>query len=239
MPETVQVKFYFDIASPFSYIGLERLFRHEKAWKLSIELCPIHLATIIMSSENFPPFSSSSLKQKYMVMDIKRSAQELHIPFNLQLVTGLPASSFDNMAILKALKTFLPQEAFSQVIRELYATCFGNTTLPDDIFIHLNSTHIPQDVLDKAKLAAQTEGFRLAFEKEHADLVNNHGAFGLPWIIVQKPGDNHFEYFWGVFISCGQRNPTYGPCVGSERMSSIAHWLGPSYEYNSKLETEA
>ncbi|CAE6442079.1 unnamed protein product [Rhizoctonia solani] len=41
MSEPVKVKFYFDIASPFSYIGLERLFRHEKAWNLSIELCPV------------------------------------------------------------------------------------------------------------------------------------------------------------------------------------------------------
>ncbi|CAE6404895.1 unnamed protein product [Rhizoctonia solani] len=153
-----------------------------------------------------------------MVMDIQRSAKELQIPFNLQM-TGPPASSFDNMAVLRALKTFLPREAFSQVIRELYVARFGNPTLPDDVFIYLTPMHIPQDMLDKAKSAAQAEEFKLAFEKEHADLVDNHGVFGVPWIIMQKPGESQLEYFWG-----------------SERMSSIAHWLGPNYEYSSKLE---
>ncbi|KAH7343702.1 DSBA-like thioredoxin domain-containing protein [Rhizoctonia solani] len=220
MSEPVQVKFYFDIASPYSYIGLERLLCHEKAWNLSVELCPAHLGTILKSSGNFPPFSSSLVKQKYMIMDIIRSARELQIPFDLQL-NGPPVSSFDNMAVLRALKTILPQEEFLQVIRKLYAARFGNTTLPDNVFTYLIPTHISQDMLDKARATAQTEEFRLAFEKEHTDLINNHGAFGVPWIIIQKPGESHLEYFWG-----------------SERMTSIAHWLGPSYEYSSKLEVK-
>ncbi|CAE6471693.1 unnamed protein product [Rhizoctonia solani] len=156
-----------------------------------------------------------------MVMDIKRSARELHIPFNLQM-TGLPASSFDNMVVLRALKTFLLQEDFSQVIRKLYAARFGNAALPDDVFIYLTPAHIPQDSLDKAKIIGQSEEFKLLFEKEHAELVNDHGAFGMPWIIIRKPGENHLECFWG-----------------SERMSSIACWLGPSYEYSSKLGIES
>lgn len=213
--------FYFDVASPFSYIALERLLCHEKAWNLAIELCPAHLGTVLKSSGNFPPFSSSSVKQKYMVMDILRSARELQIPFNLRL-NGPPVSSFDNMAVLRALKTLLPQEDFLQVIRKLYIARFGNTTLPDNIFIYMAPAHISQDTLDKAKAIAQTEEFKMAFEQEHADLVNNHGAFGMPWIIIQKPGESNLEYFWG-----------------SERMASIAHWLGPSYEYNSKLEIKA
>ncbi|KAJ1308742.1 hypothetical protein OPQ81_004433 [Rhizoctonia solani] len=218
MPESVKVKFYFDIASPFSYIGLERLFCHKKAWNLSIELCPVHLGTVLKSSGNFPPFSSSSVKHEYMIMDIMRSARELQIPFNLRM-NGPPISSFDNMATLRALKILLSQEDFSQVIRELYSARFGNVTLPDDIFTYLAPVHISQDLLDKAKLNARSEEFKLVFEKEHEDLVNNHGAFGVPWIMVQKPGDSHLEHFWG-----------------SERLSSIAHWLGPSYEYNSKIE---
>ncbi|KAG8691189.1 hypothetical protein FRC11_006059, partial [Ceratobasidium sp. 423] len=155
------------------------------------------------------------------VMDIKRSARELQIPFNLQM-TGPPASSFDNMAVLRALKTLLPQGDFSQLIRKFYAARFGNTTLPDDVFTYLTPTHISQDLLDKARAIAQSEEFKLAFEKEHAELVSDHGAFGMPWIIIQKPGENHLEHFWG-----------------SERMASIAHWLGPSYEYSNKLETKA
>ncbi|KAB5595447.1 Glutathione S-transferase-like protein [Ceratobasidium theobromae] len=129
-------------------------------------------------------------------------------------MSGPPASSFENMSILKALKNLLPPEGFKLLVKKLYADCFGHITLPDDIFAYLIPIHAPQEVLEEARKISQSSEFKLAFEKEHVDLVNNHGVFGMPWISLNKPGETHLEHFWG-----------------SDRMSAIAHWLGPNYAY--------
>ncbi|KAG8688437.1 Glutathione S-transferase kappa 1 [Ceratobasidium sp. 394] len=212
MTEPVTVKFYFDIVSPFSYFAFERLYRYEKAWNLSIELYPVHLARILMSSGNFPPWNGDA-KVKYVKVDIHRNIQELQLNWNLDM-SRLPTPSFSDMSTLSALKGLLSLEQFKEVIGRLFAEQVANTSPPSDLFACLVPSHVSQDTLDKAKELPQTQGFVSYFEKEHQMLLNDHGAFGLPWILLQQPGGDRYESFWG-----------------SDRMGSMAHWLGPNYVY--------
>ncbi|CAE6397512.1 unnamed protein product, partial [Rhizoctonia solani] len=149
-----------------------------------------------------------------MVMNFQRTAREPRTPFNLK-IDDAPVSSFDDMSVLIALKTLLPQEV-ARVTRKFYVARFGNISFPGDVFSYLDPVHTPQDLLNlnKVKAIAQSEEFKVAFNNEHTNLVNNHCAFGLPWIIVQKPGEEHLECFWG------------------SELSSIVHWLGPGYEHS-------
>lgn len=213
MSDPVTVEFYFDIVSPYSCFGFERLCRYEKAWNLDIELRPVHLGTILKSSGNFPPFSSSIAKLNYMVMDIKRCARELQLPFNLEL-NGPPASSFTDMCTIAALKTLVSPKGFKLVVKKLFTERITYPTPPSDILACLAPSCASEEVLARAKEISQSEDFKLLFERQQSDLVGDYGAFGLPWIVLQRPGEGQREFFWG-----------------SERMSAISHWLGPEYEY--------
>ncbi|KAG8762767.1 Glutathione S-transferase kappa 1 [Ceratobasidium sp. 428] len=212
MAKPVTVKFYFDIVSPFSYFAFERLCRYEKAWNMSIELYPVHLGTVLKSSGNSSPFKSDA-KIKYTVLDIRRNIQELQVNWNLSL-TKLPVSSLSDMLILGALKTLLPSDRFKDVVAKLFAEQVANYTPPSDLFACLVPSHISQETLEDAKAIAQTKGFVTSFDEEQRTLLNDHGAFGLPWILLQRQGEDCYESFWG-----------------SDRMASMAYWLGPDYVY--------
>jgi hypothetical protein len=76
----------------------------------------------------------------------------------------------------------------------------AHTAPPSDLFACLIPSHVSQELLDQAKTISQSEDFKSSFEKEQSALLNDHGAFGLPWILLQRPGEDHIECFWGRFI---------------------------------------
>ncbi|KAG9098736.1 hypothetical protein FRC06_006013 [Ceratobasidium sp. 370] len=118
------------------------------------------------------------------------------------------------MSTLSMLKSLIPPEQFKEVIGRLFAEQAANVSPPSDLFACLIPSHVSTDTLDKAKELSQTREFTTSFEKGHQVLLNDHGAFGLPWILLQRPGGDRYESFWG-----------------SDRMASIAHWLGPNHVY--------
>ncbi|KAF8608002.1 thioredoxin-like protein [Ceratobasidium sp. AG-I] len=181
MIDPVAVEFYFDIVSPYSYFGFERLCRYEKAWNLAIDLRPVHLGTILRTSG---------------IKDIKRCAQELQLDFNLDL-SSPPTSSFADMCTIAALKTIIPPNGFKIIVAKLFSERVAHSAPPSDTFACLAPSYISEEVLAQAKTISQNEEFKHSFEIQQSDLVNNYGAFGLPWIVLQRPGETQKECFWG------------------------------------------
>ncbi|KAG8746827.1 hypothetical protein FRC10_003349 [Ceratobasidium sp. 414] len=182
--------------------------------------------------QNFPPFSSDA-KVKYLIVDLHRNVQELQLNWNLDM-SRTPVPSLSDMSTLSALKGLLPPEQFKEIIGKLFAERVANVSPPPNTFACLVPSHVSQDTLDKAKELSQTREFADSFEKEHQVLLNDYGTFGVPWTLLQRPGGDRYESFWGRPVNIGfviTLNSDVDMPTGSDRMASMAHWLGPNYVY--------
>lgn len=60
MSPKIPVKFYFDIVSPYSYLGFELISRYQPRWaRMQLQLKPVHLFAVLHASENRPPMASN------------------------------------------------------------------------------------------------------------------------------------------------------------------------------------
>ncbi len=82
MTWVAKIQFYYDLVSPFSYLGFCVLQRLSKQWQVSVEYVPISLAGLMNLSQNTPP-GAIRLKAAYIskdnfiewvLIDIERSA---------------------------------------------------------------------------------------------------------------------------------------------------------------------
>ena len=60
-----RIRYYYDIVSPFSFLGFEILSRYESIWKVEIEYVPFLLGAIMKESGNVPP-ATNPFKARYL-----------------------------------------------------------------------------------------------------------------------------------------------------------------------------
>ncbi|VDK66397.1 unnamed protein product [Cylicostephanus goldi] len=83
MPPRIPVDFFFDVFSPYSWIGFEGLVRYKKVWPIDLRLRPFYLAGIIKSTKNPGAPMMLAQKQKYMELDLERNSRYWGIPISL------------------------------------------------------------------------------------------------------------------------------------------------------------
>ena len=103
-----QVKFFYDVISPYSYVAFKSIVRNSPAWNptLVIDHQPIFLGGVMKRSENKPP-GLNPLKAQYMHKDLNHCSKyyniKLVLPQNmLQLLFN--RSTIDAQRILRILK---------------------------------------------------------------------------------------------------------------------------------------
>ncbi|GMS90587.1 hypothetical protein PENTCL1PPCAC_12762 [Pristionchus entomophagus] len=77
------VKLYYDVISPFSFIGFESLLRHRTVWPIEVELKPVWLPGLFCDSGNPSPAGACERKVAYLVNEGERFGRYFGIPMNL------------------------------------------------------------------------------------------------------------------------------------------------------------
>ncbi|KIH67750.1 hypothetical protein ANCDUO_01916 [Ancylostoma duodenale] len=70
--QKVQVDLYYDVISPYAWIGFESLIRYENVWPIKVNLKPFSLRGIMQDSGNRPP-GFVPAKSMYMLKDLERN----------------------------------------------------------------------------------------------------------------------------------------------------------------------
>ncbi|XP_077072551.1 glutathione S-transferase kappa 1-like [Siphateles boraxobius] len=73
------VKLYYDVASPYSWLAFEVLFRYRNVWNIDIKLKPAYLGGVIHGSGNQPPGFIPN-KMQYMASDLKLLSEYFGVP---------------------------------------------------------------------------------------------------------------------------------------------------------------
>ena len=81
----MKVEYYFSIASPFSYLAVERFLSLIKKYKLEVDEKPFDLVgTIFSNTGGLPVPKRLPSRQKYRLIEIDRIAKKFDIPINKQ-----------------------------------------------------------------------------------------------------------------------------------------------------------
>jgi 2-hydroxychromene-2-carboxylate isomerase len=174
--------FFYDLASPYSYLASTQLRGLEERTGAKAHLVPITLGGLRKSTgHQMPP----ALQLKYMSQDTARWSKEYGVP--MQIPQAFPTSSIRALrACIAAERAGKQHEAMDALFRAYWAQ---GEDLADAAVLEgaLSSTG-----LSGKALLAQTEQQEIKDElRKNTDLALGRGVFGVPMFFVGE------RSFWG------------------------------------------
>ncbi|MED6257803.1 hypothetical protein ATANTOWER_031692 [Ataeniobius toweri] len=213
------VELFYDVVSPYSWLGFEVMCRYRNVWNIDLKLRPAFLGGIMHGAGNKPPGLVPN-KFSYMTKDLHRLANYFDVPLHP------PSDPFEVMfqkGSLSAMRfvTAVQQiekggdKQVEQVSRELWRRIWSED----------KDITQPESLSEAAKKAGLTDSeieevLKLCISQEVKDKLKhttqealNYGAFGFPMLICHIDGKP--EMFFG-----SDRFELMANCIGKK-------WLGP------------
>lgn len=180
-----ELDFYFDIYSPYAYLGFHRLLQIAEANQHSINYHPVDLKQLKIAAGNTGPANVEiPPKIKYLVVDLKRWADRYGLPFG-----NIPrAKNYAriNSGVFYAMQKDMPVE----YIKAAYALVWGRGGDADDSEeLQAIASSLGWDVQDfmcYIRSAEAEQSFRCSIEN-----AIDKGVFGVPTVQL---GD---DMWWG------------------------------------------
>ncbi|XP_053306235.1 glutathione S-transferase kappa 1 [Spea bombifrons] len=210
------VELFYDVVSPYSWLGFEILCRYKNIWNVDVRLRPGFLGGIMQASGNSAPAMVPN-KGAYMVKDLKRLAEFYQVPLNQPsdfFHVVIKKGSLAAMRFVTAVSISHP-EFLEPVSRELWIRIWSedkDITEPASILEAAKKAGMPENEATKLLQIISLPEVKNKL-KETTDEALKYGVFGLPSIVAHIDGKPQM-YF------------------GSDRFELLAHqlgekWLGP------------
>ncbi|XP_030043550.1 glutathione S-transferase kappa 1 [Microcaecilia unicolor] len=210
------VELFYDVVSPYSWLGFEVLCRYRSVWNIDVKLRPGFLGGIIKESGNQAP-AMVPLKGAYMQLDLPRLANYYQVPLKQPsdfFDAVIKKGSLSAMRFVTALDMVQP-EFVEPVSRELWKRIWSrdeDITQTESLLSAAEKAGLPSEKAEKVLEMISLPEVKKRL-KDTTEEALNYGAFGMPAIVAHVKGTPHF-YF------------------GSDRFELLAHllgekWLGP------------
>lgn len=181
------IEFYFDVGSPYSYIGFHRIQHIAEQYQAEIIWKPMLLGGVFKATGNSSPMAVPA-KARYSMRDLKRWSDLWQIP--VQMNPYFPINTLQLMRLITAVQLFQP-EAFLNVLTGIFNTMFGQPRNLND----LNELiQLMQELgLDVVQVKSWLEDEKVKSElKVITEEAIERGVFGAPSWFVDD------ELYWGV-----------------------------------------
>lgn len=213
------VELFYDVVSPYSWLGFEVMCRYRNVWNIDLKLRPAFLGGIMQGSGNQPPGFVPN-KFKYMAQDLSRLARYFNVP--LQMPSD-PAGTMFKKGSLSAMRFVMAvqenekggNEKVERVSRELWKRIWSedkDITEPASLSEAAKKAGLSDSEI-KELLSMCTSAAIKDKLKNSSQEALNYGSFGFPMFVCHVNGKP--EMFFG-----------------SDRFELMAHvigekWLGP------------
>lgn len=192
------VDFYFDLFSPYGYLGSTQVEALAARHHRSVEWRPVLLGVTVIKIMGLKAIPATPLKGPYGRIDAPRLAQLFGVPFRFHDLPGL--SSLNGMRAFMWLKARDPALA-ARFAHRMYARLWvrGEDITPPEA----SADEAAALGIDRAELLAaiETQAVKDAL-KDAVDAAVARGVFGVPTFIVDDQ-----------------------PIWGSDRLWMLEHWL--------------
>ena len=185
------VCFYFDVVSPYSWVGFEKLMQRRRRWEregTSVSFKPFFLGGVMEASKNKPP-ATNLVKANWMMKDLSLLGKLHHINFSIP--SFFPANTIQAQRVLTALYLEGEGERLEQLARVLWKSYWGggDKNIADaevlrEIVYEWCQDREETERLMKRSSDAEVKKALLNNTKEAID----EGAFGAPWIVIDGEG---------------------------------------------------
>ena len=177
-------EFYFDFASPYSYLAHEQIKKIEKENSVKIKYMPILLGALLKLS-GLKPLVDIPIKGKYMVRDCKLCAEKYNIEFKFNNYFPIITLNLIRCALVAEKKKF-----DRNFINKVFDAIWKDG-------LNLNDNTIVEKLLKNLDINPKTflmEALNPEIKnelKKRTDDAYNKGIFGIPSFIVNS------KIFWG------------------------------------------
>ena len=181
------IEFYFDVGSPYSYVGFHRIQHIAAQHHAEIIWKPMLLGGVFKATGNSSPMAVPA-KARYSMRDLKRWSDLWQIP--VQMNPHFPINTLQLMRLITAVQLFQPEE-FLNVLTGIFNAMFGQPRNLND----LNELiQLMQELgLDVAQVKLWLEDEKVKSElKVITEEAIARGVFGAPSWFVDD------ELYWGV-----------------------------------------
>ncbi|UIJ75827.1 MULTISPECIES: 2-hydroxychromene-2-carboxylate isomerase [unclassified Acinetobacter] len=181
------IEFYFDVGSPYSYIGFHRIQHIAEQYQAEIIWKPMLLGGVFKATGNSSPMAVPA-KARYSMRDLKRWSDLWQIP--VQMNPYFPINTLQLMRLITAVQLFQP-EVFLNVLTGIFNAMFGQPRNLND----LNELiQLMQELgLEVAQVKSWLEDEKVKSElKVITEEAIARGVFGAPSWFVDD------ELYWGV-----------------------------------------
>ncbi|CAD6925522.1 unnamed protein product [Tilletia controversa] len=189
-----RVTLYLDVVSPYTRVAFEVLKRYEEPWDIELVFKAVSLRAVMDECGNHGPTMGISQKRNQTIKDVSRATQYYDVTLNSP--PSFPFPTRPAQLLLRHLSDHPSPSVQAKYVKAIEA-CFTATW----------TTHAPlgnaeqvqsavssvwgqdrQDELKKLIEESSTPEMVERQEREGKALVNEGGAYGFPWMTVEKDG---------------------------------------------------
>ncbi|NXE14195.1 GSTK1 transferase, partial [Lophotis ruficrista] len=191
------VELFYDVVSPYAWLGFEVLCRYQHIWNIDLRLRPAFLGGIMQATGNKPP-AMLPKRAEYILKDVKRMAKYYQVPVQMSedaFQRILATSNLGAMRFITALDMTQPQylEPLSREFWIRFWSQHEDISQPENILAVARqaglSSELTQKLLDMVSSPAVKN--RL---KETTEEAVKYGAFGMPAVVAHFNGEPHLFF---------------------------------------------
>ncbi|XP_030327621.1 glutathione S-transferase kappa 1 isoform X1 [Strigops habroptila] len=210
------VELFYDVISPYSWLGFEVLCRYRHIWNIDLSFRPAFLGGIMQATGNKPP-GMLPKRAEYLLKDIKRMAKYYQVPVQIlgddfQRVLG--TGSLGAMRFITAIDMTQPQyvEPLSREFWLRFWSQHEDISQPANILAAARQAGLSSELAQKTLEMISSPAVKNRL-KGTTDEAIKYGAFGMPAVVAHFNGEPH------LFFGC-DRLELLGSIIGEK-------WLGP------------
>uniref|UniRef100_A0A3Q3KY50 Glutathione S-transferase kappa n=1 Tax=Mastacembelus armatus TaxID=205130 RepID=A0A3Q3KY50_9TELE len=206
------VELFYDVVSPYSWLGFEVMCRYRNLWNIDLKLRPALLGGVMQGSDNKPPAMVQN-KFLYMDKDLRRLAGYFDVPLQP------PSGSLSAMRFLTAVQEREGGNTMAeQVSRELFLRIWNedkDITEPGSLSEAAVKAGLSESEIKELLELYTSPKMKDKLRSTTQDALD-YGAFGFPLLVCHV--NSKAEVFFG-----SDRFELMAHCIGEK-------WLGPQPE---------
>ncbi|XP_067305709.1 glutathione S-transferase kappa 1-like [Pseudorasbora parva] len=192
------VKLYYDVASPYSWLAFEVLFRYRNVWNIDLKLKPVYLGGVIRGSGNRPPGVIPN-KLLYMISDLTLLSQYFEVP----MLQPKPDYEIDSLIPMRFVTVVAEKDKkgdmlVERVSRELWKRIWGthqHITLPDSLTEAGLRAGLSGNEVEEILTLTKSQPIKDKLKSVTQEALE-YKCFGLPFIVCHVNGKD--KCFFGA-----------------------------------------
>ncbi|XP_053182462.1 glutathione S-transferase kappa 1-like [Scomber japonicus] len=213
------IELFYDVVSPYSWLGFEVMCRYRNVWNIELKLRPAFLGGVMQGSGNKPPGVIPN-KFMYMMNDLHRLREYFDVPLQT------PSDPFEvmfkkgSLSAMRFVAAVQERETggdklVEQVSRELWRRIWNedkDITEPASLSEAAKKAGLPDSEIKELLQLSTSKEIKDKLKSSTQEAID-HGSFGFPMMVCHV--DGKAEMFFG-----SDRFELMAHCIGEK-------WLGP------------